>query len=222
MSVFSDAQLDYLRSQRLRRLATAGHDGVSHVVPVAFRYNPDTDSIDIGGYDFAKRKKFRDVKRTGMATLVVDDVLPPCQPRAVEVRGQAITLDCGGKAINEGLTTRLSGSRLAGSCPGASRTASRLGRSVDPALTTRSVDRAASVSDLGTSLLTWPGNARWCASLTCVERRCQPEFGQAALTCHGDQMTLQSSPRLRARRDAACRSMLGPPGGDVLPIGSTR
>jgi pyridoxamine 5'-phosphate oxidase family protein len=45
------------------------------------------DSIDIGGCDFAKRKKFRDVKRTGMATLVVDDVPPPWQPRAVEVRG---------------------------------------------------------------------------------------------------------------------------------------
>jgi hypothetical protein len=172
MSVFSDAQFDYLRSQQLRRLATAGHDGVSHVVPVAFRYNPDTDSIDIGGCDFAKRKK--------------------------------------------------SGTCLAGSCPGASRTASGLGRSLIRPLTTRSVDRAASVSDLGTSLLTWPGNARWCASLACVERRCQPEFGRAALTCHGDQMTLQSSPRLRARRGAACRSMLGPPGGNVLPIGSTR
>jgi pyridoxamine 5'-phosphate oxidase family protein len=32
---------------------------------------------------------------------VVDDVLPPWQPRAVEVRGEAITLDTGGKAIME-------------------------------------------------------------------------------------------------------------------------
>jgi pyridoxamine 5'-phosphate oxidase family protein len=102
MSVFSDAELNYLGSQRLGRLATVGHDGMPHVVPVAFRYNPDADSIDIGGHDFAKRKKFRDVKRTGMAALVVDDVLPPWQPRAVEVRGQALTLDSGGKAINEG------------------------------------------------------------------------------------------------------------------------
>ena len=73
-----------------------------HVVPVAFRYNADADSIDIGGHDFAKRKKFRDVRRTGMAALVVDDVLPPWRPRAVEVRGEAITLDIGGKAIMEG------------------------------------------------------------------------------------------------------------------------
>jgi pyridoxamine 5'-phosphate oxidase family protein len=102
MSVFSDAEIDYLGSQRLGRLATVGRDGMPHVVPVAFRYNADADSIDIGGHDFAKRKKFRDVRRTGVAALVVDDVLPPWRPRAVEVRGQASTLGIGGKAIMEG------------------------------------------------------------------------------------------------------------------------
>ena len=77
MSVFRDAEIEYLGSQRLGRLATVGHDGMPHVVPVAFRYNPEADTIDIGGHDFAKRKKFRDVKRMGVAALVVDDVLPP-------------------------------------------------------------------------------------------------------------------------------------------------
>ena len=101
MSVFRDAEIEYLGSQRLGRLATVGHDGMPHVVPVAFRYNPEADAIDIGGHDFAKRKKLRDVKLTGMAALVVDDVPPPWQPRAVEVRGQALTLDTGGKAIME-------------------------------------------------------------------------------------------------------------------------
>ena len=101
VSAFSDAEIDYLDSQRLGRLATVGTDGMPHVVPVAFRYNADADSIDIGGHDFAKRKKFRDVERTGVAALVVDDVLPPWQPRAVEVRGQAVTLETGGKAIME-------------------------------------------------------------------------------------------------------------------------
>ena len=102
MSAFSHAEIDYLASQRLGRLATVGKDGVPHVVPVAFRYNPDADTIDIGGHDFAKRKKFRDVKRTGVAALVVDDVLPPWQPRAVEVRGEASAVESGGKAIMEG------------------------------------------------------------------------------------------------------------------------
>jgi hypothetical protein len=49
MSVFSDAQIEYLGSQRLGRLATVGQDGMPHVVPVAFRYNPDADTIDTGG-----------------------------------------------------------------------------------------------------------------------------------------------------------------------------
>jgi pyridoxamine 5'-phosphate oxidase family protein len=102
MSAFSDAEIEYLGSQRLGRLATVGQDGMPHVVPVAFRYNPDANSIDVGGHDFAKRKKFRDVQRTGVAALVVDDVLPPWQPRAVEVRGQASTVATGGKAIMEG------------------------------------------------------------------------------------------------------------------------
>ncbi len=100
MSVFRPAEIEYLASQRLGRLATVGPDGLPHVVPVSFRYNPDADSIDIGGHHFAARKKFRDVQRTGVAALVVDDVLPPWQPRAVEVRGAAATLDTGGKAIN--------------------------------------------------------------------------------------------------------------------------
>jgi pyridoxamine 5'-phosphate oxidase family protein len=102
MSVFSDAEIDYLGSQRLGRLATVGHDGMPHVVPVAFRYNPEADTIDIGGHNFAQRKKFRDVQQTGVAAFVVDDVLPPWQPRAVEVRGRATTLDTGGKAIMDG------------------------------------------------------------------------------------------------------------------------
>ena len=55
MSVFTPEELEYLQSQRLGRIATAGPDHQPHVVPVRFRYNPDTDTIDIGGHQFAKR-----------------------------------------------------------------------------------------------------------------------------------------------------------------------
>jgi pyridoxamine 5'-phosphate oxidase family protein len=102
VSSLSDAEIEYLASQRLGRLATVGQDGVPHVVPVTFRYNPEADAIDIGGHDFAKRKKFRDVQRTGVAAFVVDDVPPPWRPRGVEVRGRAAILGTGGKAIQEG------------------------------------------------------------------------------------------------------------------------
>jgi pyridoxamine 5'-phosphate oxidase family protein len=99
MIVFSDAELRYLRGRRLGRLATVGEDGYPRAVPVAFRHNPEVGAIDIGGHRFTERGTFRDVQRTGVAALVVDDVLPPQRPRAVEVCGDAVTLDADGQAI---------------------------------------------------------------------------------------------------------------------------
>jgi pyridoxamine 5'-phosphate oxidase family protein len=94
VSAFSDAELAYLNSERrLARIATVGQDGTPHVVPVGWTYNPDQDTIDVGGRDFAATKKFRDVARNPRAAIVIDDVLPPWQPRGVEVRGRAEALD---------------------------------------------------------------------------------------------------------------------------------
>ena len=91
-SAFSDAELTYLRSeQRLGRVATVGTDGTPHIAPVGWSYNADLDTIDIGGRDFEKSKKYRDVQRSGRAAVVVDDVasVDPWHPRGVEVRGRA-------------------------------------------------------------------------------------------------------------------------------------
>jgi pyridoxamine 5'-phosphate oxidase family protein len=100
MSVFTPAELEYLGGQRLGRLATVNRAGEPHVVPVAFRYNPDQDSIDIGGFRIAQTRKYRDVARSGRAAFVVDDVLPPWQPRMVEIRGRATVVPQGGREIN--------------------------------------------------------------------------------------------------------------------------
>ena len=89
-SSFSDAELRYLRSgRRLARIATVGPDGTPHVVPTGWSYNPQYDSIDIGGIDLAETRKYKDVARTGRAAVVVDDVAAPWHPRSVEVRGRA-------------------------------------------------------------------------------------------------------------------------------------
>ena len=94
MSAFSHAELAYLIGERhLGRLATVGADGMPHVTPVGWSYNPEHDSIDVGGRDPATTKKFRDVARTGRAAIVVDDVLPPWRPRGVEVRGRAEAIE---------------------------------------------------------------------------------------------------------------------------------
>ena len=104
MSVFTAAEIAYLQSQLLGRLATVGQEGEPHVVPVAFRYNADLDSIDIGGHGFAKRKKFRDVLRNPRVAFVVDDVpsVDPWVVRGIEVRGEAEVLTSGGKEIVSG------------------------------------------------------------------------------------------------------------------------
>lgn len=94
MSVFTDAELDYLTSERrLARVATVGADGTPHVTPVGWSYVPGDEVIEVSGYNFAATKKYRDVARTGRAALVVDDVLPPWQPRGIEIRGRAEALD---------------------------------------------------------------------------------------------------------------------------------
>jgi pyridoxamine 5'-phosphate oxidase family protein len=95
MSVFSPAELAYLAGQRLGRLATAGQDGQPHVVPVGFRHNRESDTIDIGGRYIGTSKKVRDVRATGRAAFVVDDVesTDPWQPRGIEIRGRAIVID---------------------------------------------------------------------------------------------------------------------------------
>jgi len=99
MSVFTDAELDYLAGQRLGRIATVGPDGQPHVVPTSFRYNPEHDAIEVGGLRMSQTKKARDVQRTGRASIVIDDVLPPWQPRMIEVRGAAAVIPSGGKAF---------------------------------------------------------------------------------------------------------------------------
>ena len=92
MSVFSQAELSYLAERRLGRLATIDPDGWPHVVPLGWSYNQALDTIDIGGRELAKTRKFRNARDNPKVTLVIDDVLPPWRPRAVMVRGDAETL----------------------------------------------------------------------------------------------------------------------------------
>lgn len=104
MSVFTEAEIAYLNSQRLCRLATAGRDGHPHVVPTSFRYNAATDTIDIGGHDFASRKKWRDAGHNPWVSLVVDDIVSvqPWQVRMLEIRGEAERLERGGSELGPG------------------------------------------------------------------------------------------------------------------------
>jgi pyridoxamine 5'-phosphate oxidase family protein len=97
MTVFTETELQYLTGGgQLGRIATVGADGTPHVVPVGWIYNAASDTIDVGGYELERSKKFRDAARTGRAAIVIDDLesTDPWRPRGIEVRGraEAITL----------------------------------------------------------------------------------------------------------------------------------
>ena len=98
MAELSAAQLEYVTSQRLGRIATAGKDGRPHVVPSGFRYNAELGTIDVGGRDVASTKKYRDVEATGYAAIVFDDLAStnPWHPRMLEIRGRAEAVPDGG------------------------------------------------------------------------------------------------------------------------------
>ena len=101
MSAFTDSEIDYLTSQGLARLATGGAARPPPRVPVPVVFNPDEDTIDIGGVDFGATKKWRDAQRNPRVTFLLDDVLrDPRRARAIEVRGRAEARASGGGAIN--------------------------------------------------------------------------------------------------------------------------
>jgi pyridoxamine 5'-phosphate oxidase family protein len=104
MAELTAAQIEYLASQRLGRLATAGADHKPHVVPTSYRYNAELGAVDVGGHHVATTKKYRDVQANGWAALVVDDLLStdPWTPRMLEIRGRAEAIPAGGESLGRG------------------------------------------------------------------------------------------------------------------------
>jgi pyridoxamine 5'-phosphate oxidase family protein len=88
---FTDAEIDYLSTQPLGRLATIQPDGNPQVKPVGFGYNASLGTIDVTGFNLTSSQKFRNVSRNGQAALVVDDIVStdPWRVRFLEVRGRA-------------------------------------------------------------------------------------------------------------------------------------
>ncbi len=103
MSVFTNEEIEYMRSQTLARLATVGTGGQPHVIPVTFWFNEDEDTIDIGGIAFGDGKKWRDAMQNPKVTFLLDDTFgsgKDRQARALEVRGEAELHETGGNEIN--------------------------------------------------------------------------------------------------------------------------
>jgi pyridoxamine 5'-phosphate oxidase family protein len=101
-NAFTDAEIEYLNSQPLGRIATVGLDGRPHVMPVGIFYDPQTQTIVIGGAaDMAASKKFRDAQHHPDVAIVIDDLasVDPWTPRGIEIRGSAETHTDGGAEV---------------------------------------------------------------------------------------------------------------------------
>ena len=90
----SPAEIAYIRTQPLGRLATVDANGAPQNSPVGFTYDDATGTIDIGGMRMGESRKFRNVAATGKVSFVVDDIASfnPWRVRMVEIRGTAVAL----------------------------------------------------------------------------------------------------------------------------------
>jgi pyridoxamine 5'-phosphate oxidase family protein len=95
MSAFTSAELAYLASQKLGRVATAQPGGTLQVSPVGFHYNAQLDTIDIAGFGMATSRKYRNVADNGRVAFVIDDIAStsPYRPRCLEIRGRGEALE---------------------------------------------------------------------------------------------------------------------------------
>lgn len=79
--VFTEPELEFLRSQRIGRLATVGPTGWPHVVPVMYALS------DAGAFEFdVDGVKLRNLTAEPRAAIVIDAMGPK---RGVSVQGRA-------------------------------------------------------------------------------------------------------------------------------------
>jgi len=93
-SIFTQKEIEYLKSQRLARIATASstqQEGSVQpdVVPVGFDF--DGEYLYVGGMNFLKSTKFRNVLKNNKVAIVVDDLksIDPWDPRGIRIYGTA-------------------------------------------------------------------------------------------------------------------------------------
>lgn len=95
--IFSETEIEYVKSQHLTRIATAsesskeGEEGSIQpdVVPVGFDF--DGDYFYVGGMNLLKSTKYKNVLKNNKVALVIDDLktIDPWDPRGLKIYGTA-------------------------------------------------------------------------------------------------------------------------------------
>ncbi len=85
-ALFTDAEVEYLKGNRLARLVTSSRNNQLHVVPIAYEF--DGNYLYFSGWYLEKSLEFRIIKRNNQVAIVVDDLVTmnPWRPRDIEIR----------------------------------------------------------------------------------------------------------------------------------------
>lgn len=94
-SIFTQKEIEYLKSQRLARIATATASSQKEgppqpdVAPVGIDF--DGEYIYVGGMNLVKSTKFRNVLQNNKVAIVIDDLksIDPWDPRGLRIYGTA-------------------------------------------------------------------------------------------------------------------------------------
>jgi pyridoxamine 5'-phosphate oxidase family protein len=92
-AIFSETEIEYLKSQRLARIATAAVSSEDEesvqpdVVPVGFDF--DGDYFYVGGMNLLKSTKYKNVLKNNKVAVVIDDLrtVDPWDPRGMKIYG---------------------------------------------------------------------------------------------------------------------------------------
>ena len=94
---FSEKEIEYLKSQRLARIATTSVSSKEEengsiqpdVVPVGFDF--DGEYFYVGGMNIVKSKKYKNVLKNNKVAIVIDDLksVDPWDPRGMKIYGIA-------------------------------------------------------------------------------------------------------------------------------------
>jgi pyridoxamine 5'-phosphate oxidase family protein len=90
MSVFTPAEVAYLKSQPLMRFASASASGRPDVAPVVF--DVEGDHIVTAGFDITHTVRYRNLQTNPYVSVVVDDLasVNPWSPRGIKVIGTTV------------------------------------------------------------------------------------------------------------------------------------
>jgi len=97
IELFSNPEKQYLKTQRLARIATVSKEGQPDVVPVGLEF--DGEYFWVGSHSqeiFHRTRKYLNVRKGNpLVSLVVDDMesIDPWRPRGIKVYGNAVVMD---------------------------------------------------------------------------------------------------------------------------------